>query len=98
MNGFWDSSGDHAQGPLDSVSPCHYPGSNLIREILMAAKPLVSDNPAGVIKLPEPRKDGKTSVESALHRRRSVRGFGKARLTPAEVSQLLWATQLPILN
>jgi SagB-type dehydrogenase family enzyme len=60
--------------------------------LLMAGKPLVSGDPTGVIKLPEPRKGSKTSVESALHRRRSVREFGKAGLTPAEISQLLWAT------
>lgn len=59
----------------------------------MASKPLVSGYPAGVIKLPEPRQDGKTSVESALCRRRSVREFGKAGLTLAEISQLLWAAQ-----
>ena len=59
----------------------------------MADKPLVSGNPAGVIKLPEPRQDSKTSVESALRRRRSVREFRKEALTLAEVSQLLWAAQ-----
>jgi SagB-type dehydrogenase family enzyme len=59
----------------------------------MADKPLVSANPADVIKLPEPRQDSRTSVESALRRRRSVREFGKAGLTLAEVSQLLWAAQ-----
>jgi SagB-type dehydrogenase family enzyme len=59
----------------------------------MAGKPLVSANPVGVIKLPEPRQDSKTSVESALRRRRSVREFGKAGLKLAEVSQLLWAAQ-----
>jgi len=59
----------------------------------MADKPLVSGNPAGVIKLPAPRQDSKTSVESALRRRRSVREFRKEALTLAEVSQLLWAAQ-----
>ncbi|HXP60058.1 MAG TPA: SagB/ThcOx family dehydrogenase [Dongiaceae bacterium] len=59
----------------------------------MASKPLVSGYPAGVIKLPEPRQESKTSVESALCRRRSVREFGKAGLTLAEISQLLWAAQ-----
>jgi len=79
--------------PLDFGMPCHYPGGSLIREIPMASKPLVSGNPAGVIKLPEPRQDSKTSVESALRRRRSVREFRKESLTLAEVSQLLWAAQ-----
>jgi len=61
--------------------------------MLMAGKPLVSGNLAGVIKLPKPRQESKTSVESALRRRRSVREFGKGGLTLAEVSQLLWAAQ-----
>ena len=59
----------------------------------MAGGLFLSGNLAGVIRLPDPRKDSKTSVESSLHRRRSVREFGKAGLTPAEVSQLLWAAQ-----
>jgi hypothetical protein len=42
MNGSWEKSGDEW--------PRHCPGGNLIREILMAGKPLVSGNPAGVIK------------------------------------------------
>lgn len=57
----------------------------------MTGKPPVSGNPAGVIKLPEPRQDSKTSVEWALRLRRSVREFRKEALTLAEVSQLLWA-------
>ena len=59
----------------------------------MAGRPLVRGNPAGVIKLPEPRQDGGTSVESALCQRRSVREFRKEGLTLAEVSQLLWSAQ-----
>ena len=59
----------------------------------MASEAPVSSNLAGVIKLPEPRRDSKTSVEAALRRRRSVREFKKELLTPAEISQLLWATQ-----
>jgi SagB-type dehydrogenase family enzyme len=61
----------------------------------MAGELLVSGSPAGVIKLPEPRQDSKTSVESALRWRRSVREFRKEALTLAEVSQLLWAAQGP---
>ena len=65
-----------------------------MREILMAGKSLVGGTLAGsVIKLPEPRKDSKTSVESAFCRRRSVREFGKTDLSLAEVSELLWAAQ-----
>ncbi len=59
----------------------------------MAGKPQGSGEPAGVIRLPEPREDSNASVESALRRRRSVREFAKAGLTLAEVSQLLWAAQ-----
>ncbi len=59
----------------------------------MPGEPLVNDHPAGVIKLPQPRNDSQTSVESALRRRRSIREFGKAGVTLAEVSQLLWASQ-----
>ena len=54
---------------------------------------MAGGNPAGVIKLPDPRKDSRTSVESAFCRRRSVREFGKTELSLAEVSELLWAAQ-----
>lgn len=46
-----------------------------------------------IIKLPQPKYDGKTSVEKALHDRRSVREFNNVPLTIAEISQLLWAAQ-----
>jgi len=59
----------------------------------MAGEPWVSGHLAGRIKLPEPRRDGETSVGSALRGRRSVREFQREPLTLAEVSQLLWATQ-----
>jgi hypothetical protein len=59
----------------------------------MAGKPRISGSPAGVIKLPEPRQDGRISVESALRRRRPVREFRKESLTLAEISQLLWSAQ-----
>jgi SagB-type dehydrogenase family enzyme len=45
------------------------------------------------IQLPEPRRDGDTSVEAALLARRSARSYSKESLTLAEVSQLLWAAQ-----
>jgi len=45
------------------------------------------------IRLPEPRAAGPTSIEEALRRRRSLREFGRAGLTLAEVAQLLWAAQ-----
>ncbi len=43
--------------------------------------------------LPAPRLDSDFSVERALRERRSVREFARAALTPAEISQLLWAAQ-----
>ena len=55
--------------------------------------PPATNKPAVVIKLPQPREDGKTSVESALRHRRSTRQFRDTPLTLAEVSQLLWAAQ-----
>lgn len=43
------------------------------------------------IRLPLPAFKGKTSVEAAMFGKKSVRNFGPAPLTPAEVSQMLWA-------
>ncbi|MEW6672277.1 MAG: SagB/ThcOx family dehydrogenase [Thermodesulfobacteriota bacterium] len=45
------------------------------------------------IKLPQPRHDGKVSVEQALLRRRSVRDYPSDPLTVSEISQLLWSAQ-----
>lgn len=45
------------------------------------------------IKLPQPRLNSATSIESALRRRRSVREFLSKAVTRAQVSQLLWAAQ-----
>jgi SagB-type dehydrogenase family enzyme len=45
------------------------------------------------IKLPEPKYNSDTSVEQALHERRSVREYRDEPLTLIEVSQLLWAAQ-----
>lgn len=61
--------------------------------MVAAGEPIVTNKPTGVIKMPEPRQDSKTSLESALRHRRSTREFSKAALTLAEVSQLLWAAQ-----
>lgn len=41
--------------------------------------------------LPPPRRDGPTSLEQALARRRSRRGFSGEALSPADLGQLLWA-------
>lgn len=43
--------------------------------------------------LPPPRHDSELSFEKALIQRRSVRTFRKSRLTPEQISQLLWAGQ-----
>src|ERR1035437_1742166 len=53
----------------------------------------MTNQPTGAIKLPAPRLDSPTSIESALRRRRSVREFRQEALTLAEVSQLLWSAQ-----
>jgi SagB-type dehydrogenase family enzyme len=45
------------------------------------------------VKLPEPRLDGGTSVETAILLRRSVRQYARQALSLADVSQLLWAAQ-----
>jgi len=45
------------------------------------------------MKLPEPVMKGELSVEEALQRRRSIRSYGKGKLTLQQVSQLLWAAQ-----
>ena len=59
----------------------------------MTDAPRVPNSSTRVIRLPSPRSESKTSVETALRERRSVREFQKEALTLAEVSQLLWATQ-----
>jgi SagB-type dehydrogenase family enzyme len=46
-----------------------------------------------VILLPRPKEAGKTSVEAALAKRRSVRAYTRESLTMAELGQLLWAAQ-----
>ncbi len=44
-----------------------------------------------IIKLPEPKYIGTSSIEEALHKRRSVRTFREDPVTISEVAQLLWA-------
>jgi len=46
-----------------------------------------------LIPLPRPRFDSHFSVEKALKTRQSVREYGEASLSLAEVSQVLWAAQ-----
>jgi SagB-type dehydrogenase family enzyme len=45
------------------------------------------------VSLPPPAKTGGMSLNEALARRRSVRSFTSASLTPQEVAQLLWSAQ-----
>lgn len=45
------------------------------------------------IRLPQPQRDGKVSLERCLAQRRSVRAFRDAPLSLSELSQLLWAAQ-----
>ena len=45
------------------------------------------------ISLPNPKKTGGVSVETALAARRSIRAYTKQPLTIADVGQLLWAAQ-----
>jgi SagB-type dehydrogenase family enzyme len=47
----------------------------------------------GEVMLPPPAKTGELSVERAIARRRSVRGFGDEPATLEQLSQLLWAAQ-----
>jgi SagB-type dehydrogenase family enzyme len=60
------------------------------RDSLMATLP-DSHAAATVVKLPEPVRDGKVSVEKCLAERRSIRKHTAEPVMLAEVSQLLWA-------
>ena len=51
------------------------------------------DESPSIIKLPEPKVDGKVPLEKAIFRRRSVRDYRGDALTMGEVSQLLYAAQ-----
>jgi SagB-type dehydrogenase family enzyme len=50
-----------------------------------------NENSPEKIKLPEPSKDGKKSLERTLTERRSIRDYSNENLTLKELSQLLWA-------
>jgi hypothetical protein len=54
---------------------------------------MTAETIAATIALPAPATDGRTSVEEALQRRRSLRGFRRSELTLGEVAQILWACQ-----
>lgn len=51
----------------------------------------VTENKPNIIRLPEPKYIGTSSLEEALHDRRSVRTFRDGPVTIYEVSQLIWA-------
>jgi SagB-type dehydrogenase family enzyme len=60
----------------------------------------VAPGPAGAARaaavrtsLPPPTRDGDTSLEAVLTRRRSVRTFRPDPLTPEQLGQLMWAAQ-----
>jgi uncharacterized protein (UPF0248 family) len=61
--------------------------------MIMAAETSPSGKATDLVRLPDPRYDGSTSLEQTLHRRRSVREFSDRPLTLAEAGQLLWAAQ-----
>lgn len=49
--------------------------------------------PAQVVELPPPAQSSEVSLEESLATRRSVREYSDEPLSPAELSQLLWAAQ-----
>ncbi len=60
--------------------------------VLPAALSIPGDTPESIT-LPAPITDGKTSLETALTKRRSVRHYKDIPLSLADLSQLLWAGQ-----
>jgi SagB-type dehydrogenase family enzyme len=52
-----------------------------------------ADDTRGPIKLPQPVRDGKTSIEKSLSDRRSIRQYKNLPITLADLAQLLWAAQ-----
>lgn len=46
-----------------------------------------------MIELPQPKPKGTVSVEETISKRRSIRNFQDKKLTPEQISQLLWAAQ-----
>jgi SagB-type dehydrogenase family enzyme len=59
---------------------------------LPPAHPLLAQQ-AAVVRLPEPRRDGRMSLEAALWARHSTRAFTRDSLPLADLAQLLWAAQ-----
>jgi len=52
-----------------------------------------NDGQPTIIKLPSPSLNGKTSVEQALSKRRSIREYKPTPLSLNSIAQLLWAAQ-----
>ncbi|MEW6557925.1 MAG: SagB/ThcOx family dehydrogenase [Elusimicrobiota bacterium] len=46
-----------------------------------------------MIQLPQPKLKGTISLEETIFKRRSVRNFQNKKLTPEQISQLLWSAQ-----
>ncbi len=61
--------------------------------LLTASTSIAAEPTAGRVALPKPRTEGTTSVETALHQRRSLRTPAATPLTLTEVGQLCWAAQ-----
>lgn len=53
----------------------------------------IQSKDASRIELPRPSQSGGMALTEALAHRRSVRSFAATPLTPAEISQLVWAAQ-----
>jgi SagB-type dehydrogenase family enzyme len=62
----------------------------LLKTACKSSEETMSDNS---ITLPEPKFDGRLSVEEALLKRRSIRGYTSDHLALSELAQLLWAAQ-----
>jgi len=71
-----------------------FPRSALAAALLvLTASAARGQQPAGTIRLPEPRRQGTMSLEAALAARHSTRALSRDSIDLADVSQLLWATQ-----
>jgi SagB-type dehydrogenase family enzyme len=65
---------------------------------VLALMPTLSPAAGETVQLPKPSFTGKMPVEAAMVRKKSVRNFKGAPMTPADVSQILWAANgnLPV--
>lgn len=65
----------------------------------LAAVPAITAGPpaaaqqTAAVRLPEPRRDGRMSLEAALWARHSTRAFTRDSVSLADLAQLLWAAQ-----